>query len=168
MHCTKLVWWKIYLVFRFSFKGFLNNLKISPFSCTFNNAITISLQFLSHLLHSTFLIRFPLLGGVRQFLVEWEESEASPRLALCPRPAQIPLSVTTVTELGHNVILFKSWKSVNYKALGVTATAFYMEGSILSKISIHFFINSESNLTQTQIFTLRLTPNQNSKPNSNP
>ena len=34
------------------------------------------------------------------------------------------------------------------------------EGFILPEIFIYFFINSDSNLTQTQMLTLKLSPNQ--------
>ena len=36
----------------------------------------------------------------------------------------------------------------------------YQEGFISPKIFIYFFINSDSNLTQTQMLTLRLFSNQ--------
>ena len=36
----------------------------------------------------------------------------------------------------------------------------YQEGFISPKIFIYFFINSDSNLTQTQMLTLKLFPNR--------
>ena len=53
--------------------------------------------------------------------------------------------------------MLKALLLVNKRSLG---SSYILEGFISPEIFIYFFISSDSNLTQTQMLTLKLSPNR--------